>query len=239
LRERRAAFLRHDGSAAADEFFYAEQNAVLARDAERYYRTMFAGRAAAWNIRDEHMMSTLDALRAHLQARGQPPKIVVWAHNSHLGDARATDMGVQGELSLGQLIRERHPGQAKLIGLLTHAGTVIAASGWGGPAERIEVRPALAGSYEALFHKSGPERFFLPLDPGGAGGEALARPRLERAIGVVYRPDTERVSHYFHASLPRQFDAIIHLDHTQALEPLDRLQPAARGDVPETFPSGV
>jgi len=239
LRNNRSAFLRHDGSAAADEFFYAEQNALLAHNAERYYRTMFKGRIAAWNIRDQHMAETLNALLAHLRNRGQIPKVVVWAHNSHLGDARATDMGEQGELNLGQLIRQHHPGRSKLIGLLTHNGTVIAASDWGAPAERKVVRPALAGSYEALFHRTGMERFFLPLDEGTAASEALAKPRLERAIGVVYRPETERLSHYFQASLPRQFDAVIHFDNTNALEPLDRLQPVAYGDVPETFPSGV
>ena len=239
LREHRAAFLRHDGSAAADEFFYAEQNALLARNAERYYRTMFKGRIASWNVRDEHMADTLDALLEHLQARGQISKIVVWAHNSHLGDARATEMGEHGELNLGQLVRQRHDRQARLIGLTTHSGTVIAASDWGGPADRKDVRPALVGSYEALFHKTELDSFFLPLEKGTAACDSLSKPRLERAIGVIYRPETERLSHYFHAHLVNQFDAVIHVDKTSAVEPLERLQPPVRGEVPETFPSGV
>jgi len=239
LREHRAAFLRHNGGAAADEFFYAEQNALLARDAERYYGTMFKGRSASWNIRDQHMAETLDALLAHLKARGQMPKVVVWAHNSHLGDARATEMGEHGEVNLGQLVRQRYPDQSKIIGYTTHSGSVIAASDWGGPAERKRVRPALAGSYETLFHKTGLERFFLPLDRGAAAFDLLSKRRLERAIGVVYRPDTERISHYFHARLAEQFDAVIHFDTTNALEPIDRLQPVIHGDVPETYPSGV
>ncbi len=239
LREHRAAFLRHDGSASSDEFFYAEQNALLAHNAERYYRTMFKGRVASWNVRDEHMAETLNALLVHLQARGQPPKVVVWAHNSHLGDARATEMGEGGELNLGQLTRQRHGRQAKLVGLTTHSGTVIAASDWGGPADRKLVRPALVGSHEALFHKVGLDSFFLPLEKGTAATEALSKRRLERAIGVIYRPETERLSHYFHAQLADQFDAVIHIDKTNALEPLERIQPPVRGEVPETFPSGV
>jgi len=239
LREKRTAFLRQGGATAVDEFFHAEQNALLARDAERYYRTLFKGRTASWNIRDEHMADTLDALIAHLRAQGKAPKVVVWAHNSHLGDARATEMGEKGELNLGQLVRQRHNAQSKLIGLTTHSGTVIAASDWGEPAERKRVRPALPESYETIFHNTGLGPFFLPLDKGTAAGEALTPPRLERAIGVVYRPDSERLSHYFTAHLAQQFDAVIHFDTTNALEPLDRLQPAVDGDVPETFPSGL
>jgi len=136
-------------------------------------------------------------------------------------------------------VRQRHNQQARLIGFTTHSGTVIAASDWGEPAERKLVRPALAGSYEMLFHKTDLPSFFLPLAKGTAVAQALSTPRLERAIGVVYRPETERVSHYFHARLAEQFDAVIHIDSTDALEPLDRVQPLVSGDVPETFPSGV
>ncbi len=239
LRENRAAFLREGGATAADDFFHAEQNALLARDAEHYYRTMFKGHIASWNIREAHMADTLDALAVHLQASGKTPKIVVWAHNSHLGDARATEMADQGKLNLGQLVRERHHGQAKLVGFTTHSGTVVAASEWGGPAQRTRVRPALPGSYETLFHQTGLSSFFLPLGKGTAAGEALSNRLLERAIGVVYRPETEQVSHYFTAALSQQFDAVIHFDHSNALEPLERLQPSVHGDVPETFPSGV
>lgn len=239
LRERRAAFLRHDGPAASDEFFYAEQNARLALNAERYYRTMFTGRAASWNVRDEHMAETLEALLRHLHSRDQPPKVVVWAHNSHLGDARATEMGESGELNLGQLVRERHGSHARLVGFTTHHGSVVAAADWGEPAERKTVRAALPGSVEALFHETGLDRFFLPLRSGSAAHDVLSSRRLERAIGVVYRPDTERLSHYFQARLAEQFDAVIHVDETEALEPLERLQPPVEAEAPETFPSGV
>jgi erythromycin esterase-like protein len=239
LREHRAAFLRHDGSAASDEYFYAEQNARLARNAEIYYRTMFSGRVESWNVRDKHMAGTVEALLTHLQNRGQAPKIVVWAHNSHLGDARATEMGEGGEINLGQLVRERHGSRSKLVGLTTNHGTVIAASDWGEAAERKRVRPALAGSYEALFHETGLDQFFLPIKPGSSAYDVLSKRRLERAIGVVYRPETERLSHYFHAQLADQFDAVIHFDETNALEPLERLQPAIGVEAPETFPSGV
>lgn len=239
LRENRTAFLRHDDSAAADDFFYAEQNALLARNAEHYYRTMFKGRAESWNIRDEHMAETLTALLAHLDQRGHAPKVVVWAHNSHLGDARATELAKLGELNLGQLVRQRYGRKATLVGFTTHDGTVIAASDWGEPAERILIRPALAGSYEALFHNTGIDRFFLPLQQGTAAHDVLSKARLERAIGVVYRPDTERISHYFKACLSAQFDAVIHFDKTSALEPLERPQLPVTGDMPETFPTGV
>jgi erythromycin esterase-like protein len=239
LREHRAAFLRHDGSAAADEFFYAEQNARLARNAELYYRTMFKGRVASWNIRDKHMAETLDELLAHLKSRGQSPKIVVWAHNSHLGDARATEMSDDGEINLGQQVRQRHGGNARLIGFSTHHGTVIAASDWGEPAQRMQVRPALEGSWESLFHETRLGRFFLPFTQGSDAFTVLAKRRLERAIGVVYRPETERLSHYFNARLAHQFDAVIHFDGTTALQPLERRQPPVGAEIPETFPSGV
>ncbi|MDF3055916.1 MAG: hypothetical protein K0R17_131 [Rariglobus sp.] len=239
LRASRSAFLQPDDAASSDEFFYAEQNARLAHNAERYYSTMFKGRVASWNLRDEHMAGTLEALLAHLRGRGQAPKVVVWAHNSHLGDARATEMGEGGELNLGQLVRQTHGRQAKLVGFTTHQGTVIAASDWGEPAERKRVRPALPGSHEALFHATGLDCFFLPLAPGTAAFDVLSRRRLERAIGVVYRPETERLSHYFHARLADQFDAVIHIDETSALQPLERQQPPVADEVPETFPSGV
>lgn len=239
LHQRRAQLRHRDGTAAADEFFEAEQNARLARNAERYYRTMFRGRSASWNVRDEHMAETLDELRAHLQRRGQPPKVVVWAHNSHLGDARATEMGEMGELNLGQLARERHGTAVKSIGFTTYSGTVLAASDWGGEAEVKRVRPALPDSYEELFHELGAPRFFLPIDTNPLGRQFLPRRRLERAIGVIYRPDSERQSHYFHARLSQQFDAVIHFDQTQAVQPLAPAPPAPNSDLPETFPSGV
>jgi erythromycin esterase-like protein len=239
LHHKRDDLLRRRGASEADEFFYATQNARLVRNAEEYYRTMFHGRVESWNIRDRHMAETLEALLTHLREQGKPPKVVVWAHNSHLGDARATGLGDSGELNLGQLVRERHGAAARLIGCTTYRGTVIAASDWGAPAERKTVRPALAGSYEALLHRVELPRFFLPFAAGSAVSEALAPRLLERAIGVIYRPDTERHSHYFEASLPQQFDAILHFDETRALEPLERLAAVEPSEAPETFPSGV
>src|SRR5438105_11611495 len=219
--------------------FSAEQNARLARNAERYYRSMFGSRISSWNLRDRHMAETLESLLAFLQKRDGHARMVVWAHNSHLGDARATEMGEQGELNVGQLVRERHGTQALLVGFTTYDGTVTAAHEWDGPAERMRVVPALPGSVEALFHDVALPRFLLPLrDPGEALG-ALREPRLERAIGVVYRPDTERASHYFHARVAEQFDALIHLDHTRAVEPLERTARWREAEPPETYPSAL
>jgi erythromycin esterase-like protein len=239
LRERRAELLRRDGMRASDEFFSAERNARLARNAEEYYRTMFRGRVASWNVRDEHMAETLQALLVHLEQRGQPPKIVVWAHNSHLGDARATEMGESGEWNLGQLTRERIAANARLIGFTTYAGTVIAASDWGANPERKRVRPARPGSIEDLLHQTETPRFFLPVEKGTPVHSLLAEPRLERAIGVIYRPESERISHYFHARVSDQFDAVIHFDESQAVDPLPGIEVVSEEEVPETYPSGI
>jgi erythromycin esterase-like protein len=173
---------------------------------------------------------------AHL---GNKARIVVWAHNSHLGDARHTEMGNRGELNLGQLVRERHGRDSVNIGFTTYAGTVSAASDWGGPVERKRVRRALAGSYERLFHEVGIPRFLLDLRRLGEAAGALAEPRLERAIGVIYKPETERWSHYFSSVLPRQFDAVLHFDETRAVEPLERAAGWEKGELPETYPAGV
>jgi erythromycin esterase-like protein/predicted phosphoribosyltransferase len=216
-----------------DDHFFAEQNARLVVNAEEYYRSMFRGGVESWNLRDTHMAGTLRELSTHLeQVSGAPAKIVVWAHNSHLGDARATELGQAGELNLGQLVRERNDGESLLLGFTTYAGTVTAASDWGAEAERKRVRRALPGSWEEFFHDRGLPRFLL--EPGELPGR-----RLERAIGVVYRPETERISHYFHARLADQFDAVIHIDETQALEPLERSSGWEAGELPETYPHGV
>ncbi len=238
LQQRALDYARLDGRVVEDEIFFAEQNARVAKNAEEYYRTMFSGRVSSWNLRDRHMAGTLDALLAHLGRNGSQPKIVVWAHNSHIGDARATAMGDDGELNIGQLARERYGRDARLIGFTTYDGTVTAASDWGGPAERKHVRPALPGSVEALFHATGRPAFFIDLrDPDAAA--ALRPRRLERAIGVVYRPRTERLSHYFDCHLADQFDAVIHLDRSRAVEPLERTPGWDEGEVAETYPSGV
>jgi erythromycin esterase-like protein len=223
---------------AEDEYFYAEQNARLAKNAEEYYRTMFHGRVSSWNLRDRHMVETLDALAPHLDRHGGRTKVVVWAHNSHLGDARATQMGDAGEWNVGQLVRERHATETVLVGLTTDHGTVTAASDWDGPAERKRVRPGLPGSVEALFHETSIPRFFLPLQ-GGEGATILQERRIERAIGVIYRPETERLSHYFDARLPAQFDAVLHFDETRALEPLEPTEGWQSGEAPETYPFTV
>ncbi len=237
LQRKAAEYATRDGRVAEDEYFYAEQNARLVLNAEEYYRSMFRGSVASWNLRDQHMAETLGALVEHLGRYGEPTKVVVWEHNSHLGDARATEMGDGGELNVGQLVRERHGDQARLFGFTTYAGTVTAASDWGGVAERKRVRPALPGSYEYLLHAVGIPRFTLNLQEGGEMTERLRHPRrLERAIGVIYSPETERMSHYFYASLPDQFDAIIHLDETRALEPLEVSSEWEAGEPPETYP---
>ena len=239
LRQKAGEFLRRDGDVAAEELFFAEQNARLVKNAEQYYRSMFRGRASSWNLRDRHMVETIEALVAHLNGSRQP-KAIVWAHNSHLGDARATEMSQHGELNVGQLIRERFGDEAVLIGFSTHHGSVTAASDWGAIAERKNVRPALRGSYEELFHETGLERFWIDLrSVGEKVPDALYGPRLERAIGVIYRPESERLSHYFHARLPKQFDAIIHIDETQAVEPLERTSVWEAGELPETYPFNV
>ena len=238
LQSRAPDYSRRDGQVAEDEFFFAEQNARLVKNAEEYYRSMFHGSVSSWNLRDTHMVETLDALVGHLDRQGGRAKVVLWAHNSHLGDARATQMGQGGEVNIGQLVRERHDGDTALIGFTTYTGTVTAASDWDQPAERKHVRPGLPGSYEALFHEVGIPRFWLPLRDGPAAA-ALRRPRLERAIGVIYRPETERISHYFNAELPAQFDAVIHLDETRALEPLERTAGWQTGEVPETYPTAL
>ncbi|HEX2059832.1 MAG TPA: erythromycin esterase family protein [Thermoanaerobaculia bacterium] len=225
--------------AETEELFSAEQNARLVANAEEYYRSMFAGRVSSWNLRDRHMADTIDALVDFLGRTTGRAKVVVWAHNSHLGDARFTEMGQQGELNVGQLVRERYNDDAVLIGFSTYTGTVTAADDWDAPSDRKKVRPALRGSYEDLFHLVSPSRYYLTFRGDSIAADELREPRLQRAIGVIYRPDTERQSHYFHAQLPFQFDAIIHFDETRAVEPLERTARWHAGEAPETFPSGV
>lgn len=236
--QRKGEFLTRDGQAGADELFFAEQNARLVKNAEQYYRSMFRGRASSWNLRDRHMTETIEALVAHFNGSRQP-KAIVWAHNSHLGDARATEMSKRAELNVGQLIRERFGEESVLVGFTTHHGTVTAASDWGERAERKRVRPALRGSYEELLHETALPRFWINLRDAGKRTDVLHESRLERAIGVIYRPETERVSHYFQARLAEQFDAIIHIDETRAVEPLERTSIWDEGELPKTYPFAV
>jgi erythromycin esterase-like protein len=233
LRNKAADLVSRDERIAEDRHFYAEQNARLVVNAEEYYRAMFRGGVTTWNLRDRHMAETLEAIVAHLErTRRRPTKAVVWAHNSHVGDARSTDLGRAGELNIGQLAREQRGDKTLLVGFTTHSGTVTAASDWGGLAERKRVRPALRGSWEELFHEAGDPSFLVET----AGFEGR---RLERAIGVVYRPQTERVSHYFEAELGSQFDAVIHIDETTAVKPLERTSEWDEGELPETYPFAV
>jgi erythromycin esterase-like protein len=225
-----------------DEYFYAQQNARLVRNAEEYYRSMFRGRVSSWNLRDSHMVETLVALSNHLSLGAVPPHMAVWAHNSHLGDAAVTGMGDRGEWNVGQLMREHYGAEVFLVGMSTHHGSVTAASEWDEPPQRKRVRPGLEGSWEAVFHQVGTPDFMLLLRDNPALQKLTEALRLQRAIGVIYRPETERQSHYFFTHLARQFDAILHFDETHALEPLDKdlaWHQGEAGDMPETYPSGI
>ena len=235
-------YLNHDGVSTTNALFYAQQNARLIKNAEEYYRNMFNHHVSSWNLRDKHMAETLESLDHHItQEWNTPAKIVIWAHNSHVGDARATEMGRHGEFNIGQLLRQtygRH--DVVSIGFTTHHGSVTAASEWGGLTQRKNVRPALPGSYEDYFHQTGINSFYLPLKRNYLLQETFSyEEHLERAIGVIYAPETERRSHYFYADLANQFDAIIHIDETHALEPLEMSSYWVDGEAPETYPAGL
>ena len=231
LLERRLDYEAQDGASFLD----AAQNARLVRSAERYYRIMYYGGAESWNLRDTHMFETLEHL---LDAGGSDAKAVVWAHNSHIGDARATEMGkVRDELNIGQLCRERFGDGAALVGFGTHTGTVAAASDWGGEMEVKRVRPSHADSYERICHEAGVPRFLLDMRRDEALRRRLMDQKLERFIGVIYRPETELMSHYSDAVLPRQFDAWVWFDETSAVTPLGSEH--RRDGVPDTYPFGV
>src|SRR5690606_10751227 len=214
LRQRAAELASRDGRIPEDEYFYAEQNARLVRNAEEYYRSLFAGRVSSWNLRDSHMAQTLEALVHYFEESRGNARVVVWAHNTHVGDARATDMGRRGELNLGQLAREQWGEAVFNVGFTTYSGTVTAASDWDSPPELKPVQSGLRGSYEALFHQGGNPNFLVVMRGDPELESALDSDRLERAIGVIYRPRTERLSHYFQARLASQFDAVIHIDRS-------------------------
>lgn len=231
---------RRQDTVPEDAQFDAEQNARVVANAEEYYRKMYVRGVSTWNLRDTHMADTLDALSTHLERIGRGGKVIVWAHNSHVGDSAAmAHRAERDEITIGHLVRERHPGESFHLGFTTYEGTVTAASDWGGLAERKTIRRALPNSYEALFHATGVPQFLMLLDDLGDATAALNEPRLERAIGVVYRPGTERASHYFDVRLADQLDAVIHIDQTHALEPLERDSVWDRGELAETYPSGL
>jgi putative phosphoribosyl transferase len=232
LLQKELAYARHDG----EGFFDAEQNARLVVDAELYYRLMYYGSHESWNLRDRHMFATLQRI---LEEKGAGSKAIVWAHNSHIGDARFTDMGTEhGELNIGQLCRQAFAGKTALIGFGTHTGTVAASSEWDGPMEIKTVRPSRPDSYEFLCHETGAERFLLDFKSGCDEGlrDELAVHRLERYIGVIYRPETERWSHYAHASLAHQYDAFVWFEQTRAVTPMAT---PVHGGEDETYPFGL
>ena len=221
-------------SEECDEWLDAAANARLVKNAEAYYRVMYYGAAESWNLRDTHMFETLCQL---LEAKGPKSKAIVWAHNSHIGNAAFTDMGMsRGEHNIGQLTKERFGDAARLVGLGTHTGTVAAADDWDEPMHVKRVRPSLPGSYERVSHEAGLPRFLLDLRADSDVSEALMEPRLERFIGVIYRPETERWRHYSEAVLPRQFDAWVWFDETSAVTPLPGEQ---RPGAEETYPFGL
>ncbi len=231
LLAKRRTYAEHDG----ERFLDAEQNARLVANAERYYRIMYYGSRASWNLRGSHMFETLKNLLAF---HGPDSKAVIWAHNSHVGNAAATEMAARREYNIGQLCRQEFGNQTYVVGFGTHTGTVAAASEWGGAMEIKNIQPALPNSYEQLCHATGLARFMLGLRGRGdlCGPNGLGKRRLERAIGVIYRPETERVSHYFEADLPQQFDEYIWFDDTSAVTPLDTAE--IKG-LPDTYPFGV
>src|SRR5438132_5553947 len=219
-----------------EAYFAAEQNAVVLKNAEAYYRAMVRGGPESWNIRDRHMTGTLERLMRH---HGPDVKAIVWAHNTHIGDARFTDMADQGEANLGQLVRERHDDEGTaLVGFGSYRGTVIAGREWEAPMERMPVPPAREESWEDVLHRAGAEDKLLLLE-AGAHEDVLLEPRGHRAIGVVYHPEYEQFGNYVPSVLPRRYDAFIFLDTTQALHPLHDVRPREDREVPETYPSGV
>jgi protein-L-isoaspartate(D-aspartate) O-methyltransferase len=228
---KRTRYAARDG----ERFLDAVQNARLVADAERYYRVMYYGSRASWNLRDTHMFETLKTL---LDFHSAESKAIVWAHNSHIGDAAATEMSARGEYNVGHLCRTEFGDRAYCVGFGTHSGTVAAASEWDGPMEIKTVRPSIDQSYERLFHETGRPRFILPLNRHSATQlrDKLMKPRLERAIGVIYRPETELASHYFQAVLPVQFDEYIWFDETRAVTPFKTLELEG---LPDTYPFGL
>ncbi|WP_422925633.1 erythromycin esterase family protein [Singulisphaera sp. PoT] len=237
LQELRRKAISHarlgDGSEA---HFEAEQNAFVLKNAEAYYRAMIRGGSGSWNVRDAHMTDTLDRLMKH---HGENAKAIVWEHNTHIGDARYTDMAEQGEFNVGQLVRERHEHEGVvLVGLGSYQGSVIAGKQWDAPMERMRVPPAREGSWEDVLHQLGQDDKLLLLYPGRRSRDLL-EPRGHRAIGVVYRPEYERYGNYVPTILPHRYDAFLYFDSTHALRPMREVKPLQREELPETYPTGM
>jgi erythromycin esterase-like protein len=239
IQRRASQYAQLDGRVAEDEYFYAEQNARVVAGAEEYYGSLLDESVSGWNIRDTHMVDTLVRLTQHLSRHGDRAKAVVWAHNSHVGNTHATSMGGRHETNIGALMRDRFGEEPILVGFTTYSGTVTAASDWHRPEERKTVRPARSDSYEGFFHAFDAPAFYLALRPLRPSFKGFPDERRERAIGVVYRPETELASHYFRAKLLAQFDAVFHYDTTRAVEPLERSALWEAGEIPETYPTGV
>lgn len=232
-----------DGVQGDELAFAAAANAAVVRGAEEYYRNIYFSEESTWNLRDEHFADTVERVAVHLERRlGRPAKLIIWAHNSHLGDAQYTDMGQRrGEINVGQLLRERW-GEERVvnIGFSTHTGTVAAAHNWDQPVQLMKVRASRPGSWEHLLHKTNIPQFAVDFKHGPKQlKEAMVGPLLERAIGVIYRPQTERQSHLFYAELSKQFDVVVHIDETRAVQPLDLKAWEVGPDVDETYPFGL
>jgi erythromycin esterase len=228
---RKAEQYRADGR---EGYFQAEQNALVLKNAEAYYRAMVRGGPDSWNIRDRHMTETLERLMNH---HGPETKGIVWEHNTHIGDARYTDMAEDDMVNIGQLVRERHEQEVLLVGFGSHRGSVIAGNRWDAPMEIMRVPPARAGSWEDVLHQAGAEDKLLLMPESHRAG-SLRKRRGHRAIGVVYHPEYEYLGNYVPTVLPRRYDAFLYLDETQALHPLP-LIPQTEQEVPETYPSGM
>lgn len=241
LRKNSYKYLKKNGFLAEDEYFCAEQNAKLVLKGEEYYRSLFNPAVSSWNLRDKQMFETIESLKKHLSNKlNKEAKIVVWAHNSHIGNASATEMSQVGEVNIGQLAKQNFANKSLLVGFSTSLGTVTAASDWDGPTENKKINRPFNGSYEEVFHHVNHKKFLLDLTADNEAVDLLREGRLQRAIGVVYRPKTERYSHYFYSCLPEQFDFILHYDVTNAVKPLDAQQNWPIGDdMDETYPSGL
>lgn len=240
LRQKAFEYMKADGFVAEDDYFCAKQNAELVKDAEQYYRALYRGYPNSWNLRDKHMFETLENLKSHLENRLQRnARIVVWAHNSHIGNAGATEMQARGEFNIGQLVKAKYGKSALLVGASTSRGTVTAADDWDGPEQTKKIIKPFPGSYENVFHHVNHKKFMLDLRASNEAVDGLMEPRLQRAIGVIYRPETERQSHYFMSCLPQQFDFLFHYDETNAVEPLKTVVYSHKGEMDETYPYGL